>query len=38
MTLVPPMGVFAQNLKLGHVSAMEIVLVTPEHTKVQSEL
>lgn len=26
MMLILPMGVFAQNLKFGHINAMEIVL------------
>ena len=32
------MGVFAQNLKFGHINAMEIVSAMPEYTKAQSEL
>lgn len=38
MMLVLPMGVFAQNLKFGHINAMEIVSAMPEYTKAQSEL
>ena len=38
MMLILPMGVFAQNLKFGHINAMEIVSAMPEYTKAQSEL
>ena len=33
MMLILPMGVFAQNLKFGHINAMEIVSAMPEYTK-----
>ena len=32
MMLVLPMGVFAQNLKFGHINAMEIVSAMPEYS------
>ena len=38
MLLVLPMGVFAQNLKFGHVNAQEIITVMPEFTQAQTEL
>ena len=38
MMLVLPMGVFAQNLKFGHVNAQEIITVMPEFTKAQNDL
>ncbi|MBB4045670.1 OmpH family outer membrane protein [Bacteroides reticulotermitis] len=36
--LVLPMGVFAQNLKFGHINAQEIITVMPEFTKAQNDL
>ena len=33
MLLALPMGVFAQNLKFGHINAQEIITVMPEFTK-----
>lgn len=36
--LVLPMGVFAQNLKFGHINAQEIISVMPEFTKAQNDL
>ncbi|MDD3038533.1 OmpH family outer membrane protein [Bacteroides sp.] len=38
MLLALPMGVFAQNLKFGHVNSQEIITVMPEFTKAQTEL
>ena len=35
MLLALPMGVFAQNLKFGHINAQEIITVMPEFTKAQ---
>lgn len=36
--LILPMGVFAQNLKFGHINAMEIITTMPEYTKAQNDL
>lgn len=36
--LILPMGVFAQNLKFGHMNAQEIISVMPEFTKAQADL
>lgn len=36
--LMLPMGVFAQNLKFGHINAMEIISAMPEYTKAQNDL
>ena len=36
MLLALPMGVFAQNLKFGHINAQEIITVMPEFTKAQN--
>ena len=36
--LTLPMGVFAQNLKFGHINAQEILSAMPEFTKAQTEL
>jgi outer membrane protein len=36
--LILPMGVFAQTLKFGHVSAQEVISTMPELTKAQTEL
>ena len=38
MLLALPMGVFAQNLKFGHINAQEIITVMPEFTKVQNDI
>ncbi len=38
MLLALPMGVFAQNLKFGHINAQEIVTVMPEFTKAQTDI
>ena len=38
MLLALPMGVFAQNLKFGHVNAQEIITVMPAFTQAQTEL
>ena len=38
MLLALPMGVFAQNLKFGHINAQEIITVMPEFTQAQTEL
>lgn len=38
LMLILPMGVFAQNLKFGHINAMEIVNAMPEYTKAQNDL
>lgn len=38
MLLILPMGVFAQNLKFGHINAQEIITVMPEFTKAQTDL
>ena len=38
MLLARPMGVFAQNLKFGHINAQEIITVMPEFTQAQTEL
>lgn len=38
MMLVLPMGVFAQNLKFGHINAQEIVTAMPEYTKAIADL
>lgn len=38
MLLALPMGVFAQNLKFGHINAQEIITVMPEFTKAQNDL
>ena len=34
MLLALPMGVFAQNLKFGHINAQEIITVMPEFTNL----
>lgn len=36
--LMLPMGVFAQNMKFGHINAMEIISAMPEYTKAQNDL
>ena len=36
LMLALPMGVFAQNLKFGHINAQEIVSAMPEFAKAQS--
>lgn len=36
--LALPMGVFAQNLKFGHINAQEIVSAMPEFAKAQSDI
>lgn len=36
--LMLPMGVFAQNLKFGHINAMEIISAMPDYTKAQNDL
>lgn len=36
--LILPMGVFAQNMKFGHINAMEIISAMPEYTKAQNDL
>lgn len=36
--LALPMGVFAQNLKFGHINAQEIITVMPEFTKAQKDI
>ncbi|NCC10084.1 MAG: OmpH family outer membrane protein [Bacteroidia bacterium] len=33
-----PLGVFAQNLKFGHINAQEIITVMPEYTKAIADL
>ena len=38
MLLALPMGVFAQNLKFGHINAQEIISVMPEFTKAQNDI
>ena len=38
MLLALPMGVFALNLKFGHINAQEIITVMPEFTQAQTEL
>ena len=38
MLLILPMGVFAQNLKFGHVNASEIIPEMPEFKKAQTDL
>ena len=38
MLLSLPMGVFAQNLKFGHINAQEIITVMPEFTKAQNDI
>jgi len=38
MLLALPMGVFAQNLKFGHIDAQEIITVMPEFTKAQNDI
>ncbi len=38
MMLILPMGVFAQDLKFGHINAQEIITVMPEFTKAQNDL
>mgnify|MGYP001192858299 FL=1 len=38
LMLALPMGVFAQNLKFGHINAQEIITVMPEFTQAQTEL
>ena len=38
MLLALPMGVFAQNLKFGHIHAQEIITVMPEFTKAQNDI
>lgn len=38
LMLILPMGVFAQNLKFGHINAQEIISVMPEFTKAQADL
>lgn len=38
MLLMLPMGVFAQDLKFGHINGQEIISVMPELTKAQNDL
>jgi outer membrane protein len=38
MLLALPMGVFAQNLKFGHINAQEIITAMPEFTKAQADI
>ena len=38
LMLALPMGVFAQNLKFGHINAQEIVSAMPEVAKAQSDI
>ena len=38
LMLALPMGVFAQNLKFGHINAQEIVSSMPEFAKAQSDI
>ena len=38
MLLALPLGVFAQNLKFGHINAQEIVSTMPEFTKAQADI
>ena len=38
LLLALPMGVFAQNLKFGHINAQEIVSAMPEFAKAQSDI
>lgn len=38
LMLALPMGVFAQNLKFGHINAQEIVTAMPEFTKAQTDI
>lgn len=38
MLLALPMGVFAQNLKFGHINAQEIITTMPEFTKAQNDI
>ena len=38
MLLALPMGVFAQNLKFGHINAQEIITVMPEFTNAQNDI
>ena len=38
LMLALPMGVFAQNLKFGHINAQEIITVMPEFTKAQNDI
>lgn len=38
MLLALPMGVFAQNLKFGHINAQEIVSAMPEFAKAQTDI
>ena len=38
MLLALPMGVFAQNLKFGHINAQEIMTVMQEFTKAQNDI
>ena len=36
--LIIPMGIFAQNLKFGHVASQEIIVLMPEYAKAQTEI
>ena len=38
LLLALPMGVFAQNLKFGHINAQEIITVMPEFTISQNDI
>ena len=38
LMLALPMGVFAQNLKFGHINAQEIVSAMPEFANAQSDI
>lgn len=38
LLLALPVGVFAQNLKFGHINAQEIVIAMPEFTKAQADI
>ena len=38
LLLALPMGVFAKNLKFGHINAQEIVSAMPEFAKAQSDI
>lgn len=38
LMLIIPMGVFAQNLKFGHLISQEVIVAMPEYTKAREDL
>lgn len=38
LLLIIPMGLFAQNLKFGHLTSQEVIMTMPEYTKAREEM